>query len=479
MSQKTVIERVTVVGATPYLGDDADGNQMFSRNGETIMEWLTAAWRTRFNQLRSQRSRYNADRQPVPIGTTVDTRSHREARQQCSWLAAVPTLVLESPAKVERTTWFAAAKRRKTLRAKGNHPGSMPRFRSRNRDEKIFTCWFNGGRNARFEQVNRNHGIVTITGQNPRGVRAAGETSGRFRVRLHIRVSQPIRDYTSVQVNWTRRTLVFTNPAAPVDREPSGKLVGVDRGVVHQAVTSDGVFTDLPRQRLRGLDREIRRRQKAMARSVAVSGHTSQREYRTAGVSRRFADNEAAVRRLKATAVRITRDVQHKLAHQLVRDCDVVVVEDLNLTGMLTSPSAKPDLLRPGKFLPNGKAAKRGLNRVLSAASLGHLGEMIDYKATASGVTVVTVDPRNTSRHCPRCGHTEKGNRKSQAVFACLNCGFTGNADHVAAINIAARGVATLQGGSHPGVEVCQTEVEFTENTPRWTCEARTSATGR
>jgi len=389
-------------------------------------------------------------------------------------MTSVPSLVIESPSKIERTHWFAAAQRRKTLRSQGNHPGSMPRFRSRKRDDDVFTCWFNGGRNARFEMVNRNHGIVTITGKNPPAKRLTGDKSG-FRIRLHVRVSEPICDYTSVQVNWTKRTLVFTNTPAPVDRQPTGKLVGVDRGVVHQVATSEGEFVDLPRKRLRGLDREVRRRQKAQARSLKSSGHATQREYRKAGVSNRFADHDREIARLKGTARRIVLDVQHKVSRSLVENYDVIVLEDLNLAGMLRSPNAKPDLLNPGRFLPNGKAAKRGLNRVLSTASMARLGNLVKYKAEACGVAVVTVDPKNTSRHCPRCGHTGKENRESQAEFSCTSCGFTANADSVAAVNIATRGVEALQGGAHPGVEVSKPELEFTENSVRLTCEARTS----
>ncbi|MGO9922629.1 MAG: zinc ribbon domain-containing protein [Isosphaeraceae bacterium] len=48
-----------------------------------------------------------------------------------------------------------------------------------------------------------------------------------------------------------------------------------------------------------------------------------------------------------------------------------------------------------------------------------------------------SVDPRNTSRTCSECGHCEKANRKSQAVFLCKHCGFSANADGNAARNIA------------------------------------------
>jgi putative transposase len=52
-----------------------------------------------------------------------------------------------------------------------------------------------------------------------------------------------------------------------------------------------------------------------------------------------------------------------------------------------------------------------------------------------------TIDPRNTSRTCPSCGHCAKANRKSQAIFCCVECGLTMNADIVGAINISVAAV--------------------------------------
>jgi len=49
---------------------------------------------------------------------------------------------------------------------------------------------------------------------------------------------------------------------------------------------------------------------------------------------------------------------------------------------------------------------------------------------------VIPVDARNTSRTCPDCGHVAKDNRTTQADFTCTACGFTANADHVAAMNV-------------------------------------------
>ncbi|MER3402668.1 MAG: transposase, partial [Armatimonadota bacterium] len=64
------------------------------------------------------------------------------------------------------------------------------------------------------------------------------------------------------------------------------------------------------------------------------------------------------------------------------------------------------------------------------------LRSFIEYKARLAGVPVVIVDPRNTSRTCPACGHVAKANRPTQAEFRCVECGFAGPADAIAAENI-------------------------------------------
>jgi len=67
------------------------------------------------------------------------------------------------------------------------------------------------------------------------------------------------------------------------------------------------------------------------------------------------------------------------------------------------------------------------------------LRQFLTYKARLAGVPVAGVDPRDSSKTCARCGHCERGNRQSQALFHCLHCNHSANADHNAAINLAAR----------------------------------------
>lgn len=416
MSQKVRIVRVSIVGAAPFLGL-RDDQPCWSRNPDQVMDWLCNGWRTRFNQFRSRRQKYGPGKVLVPLGGNVNTDTLPQARKAFSWLAAVPDLVLHSPEKIENGEWWAAIKRRETMRASGRKPGAMPRFQSRKHSDQSFACWFNGGKNAVLTRVGRKSGIVTISGSNPKGRREPGQPA-RFKIRLHVRLSQPIRAYTSVRVNWTTRTLVFVNEPAPVGR-PGGPAAGVDRGVTRNLAISDGAFHDLPRQQLHELDGRVRlhqrRASKARHRWMADTGGYA-RDWQP---SNRAAIHLAEVSRLRAKAVRIVTDYQHKATTHLVRHHDVIVTEKLRLVSMT----------RRGR-------GKRGLNRVIQGAAMGRVQEMLMYKTKTAGTVLVEVPAQYTSQRCHQCGHIASENRESQAVFRCVKCDHTGNADTNAARNI-------------------------------------------
>jgi putative transposase len=84
---------------------------------------------------------------------------------------------------------------------------------------------------------------------------------------------------------------------------------------------------------------------------------------------------------------------------------------------------------------------RRSQRATLSSWSFAQLRSFIEYKAKRAGVKVVAVEPRNTSRTCPCCGHVDKANRKTQDKFLCVDCGFSGLADYIAAVNIRSRAV--------------------------------------
>lgn len=465
MSQVVKITKVSIKGATPYLGDrNADSSQpIFSKSPTQVMEWLCSAWRKRFNDHRSQRKKYGKDKVLIPLGETVVDLTDKQAREEHSFLKAVPSLVLQSPEQLEAKEWFASVKRRKTLRESGRNPGKMPKFKSYKKHDHIFVCWFNGGRNARFEKVGRRTGIVSITGMNPMDKKLPGDKSRRFVIRIHVRLSQEIRPYTSVQVNWTKKNLVFVNEPLSITPRVSrgqGSVTGVDRGVVHLSADAQGNFDGLPWDTITKLDNKVRRLQRGLERSAKDLGFDSHHAAKKAGKqSKSSLRREKEIAKTKAKISRVVQDVQHKVSRRLVEENDIIAIEKLNLAGMSKKAKAKVDPHNPGEYLPNGQCAKRALNRKLQLSALSQFGEFLHYKARLSGGQIIEVNPRNTSRRCSSCGHVAQENRESQAVFLCKSCGFSDNADHNAAINILDRAlrdhkeeILEFWGGKHPSV---------------------------
>lgn len=218
------------------------------------------------------------------------------------------------------------------------------------------------------------------------------------------------------------------------------------RDCVLAAADSDGRFMDLPKDRLKAIDREIRKRQKAQARRAGNAGYSSEREYAKSGkTSRAYRRTRLEIGRLHAKSKRILDDVYQKYTTRLVRENDLIVLENLRLANMSRRNKPVPDPLHEGRYLPNGQDAKRGLNRSLRRASMGRLASILAYKTKlADGVGMILVNPAYTSQTCSRCGHVDKKNRESQAVFVCKKCSYTANADMNAARNILERGLDTL-----------------------------------
>lgn len=91
---------------------------------------------------------------------------------------------------------------------------------------------------------------------------------------------------------------------------------------------------------------------------------------------------------------------------------------------------------------------RKSQRATLHSWSFYDLRAKISYKTQRAGVPVEVVDPRNTSRTCPECGHIDKKNRKTQSSFKCVSCGHSGLADTIAAVNISRR--AASNPATHP-----------------------------
>lgn len=109
----------------------------------------------------------------------------------------------------------------------------------------------------------------------------------------------------------------------------------------------------------------------------------------------------------------------------------MVAIEDLKVSSMSQSAAGTADA--PGKNVK----AKSGLNKSILDQDWYEFRRQLEYKQRWPGGLVIAVPAQYTSQTCPPCcGHVSKDNRKTQAAFACVQCGYTNNADIVGAINI-------------------------------------------
>lgn len=108
---------------------------------------------------------------------------------------------------------------------------------------------------------------------------------------------------------------------------------------------------------------------------------------------------------------------------------------------------------------------KSGLNRAILDQGWGEFRRQLDYKMRWGGGMMLAVPPYHTSCTCPRCHHVAKENRRTQARFSCVECGYENHADVVGAKNVLERGYRLLACGE-PVQSDCSVKQEPTEVTP-------------
>jgi putative transposase len=202
-------------------------------------------------------------------------------------------------------------------------------------------------------------------------------------------------------------------------------------GIASSVTTSDGTHLRMPKLLSPGESQRKRRLQRKLSRQKKGSNRRARTKLQIAKLSARETDRR--------------KDWVEKTTTDLVRSYDLIAIEDLKVKNM--SRSAKGTKEKPGKNV----AQKRGLNRSIQSQAWALFRKRLEDKAVnaSSSVLVVPINPQFTSQTCPQCERAAKKNRKSQAVFICINCGYEANADINAAQNILTAGLAvTGRGGT-------------------------------
>ncbi len=243
---------------------------------------------------------------------------------------------------------------------------------------------------------------------------------GSIKIKLHREIKGTIKTCT-IKREGDAWFVVFASEVALEPLEASDEAVGIDLGLLHFATLSDGSTIENPRY-YRKAEKKLERLQQAVSRKKRGS------------LRRRKAVKQVAKAYRKVRNQR--QDFLHKESRKLVNAYGTIVFEELQPANMSKRPKPKQD--ETGKYLPNGAAAKSGLNKSIVDASWGMFQQFCTYKAASAGREVLFVNPKYTSQACSGCGQVRK-KELSERWHSC-DCGTELDRDHNAALNILALG---------------------------------------
>ncbi|MFF9179005.1 RNA-guided endonuclease InsQ/TnpB family protein [Streptomyces sp. NPDC014793] len=189
--------------------------------------------------------------------------------------------------------------------------------------------------------------------------------------------------------------------------------VGIDLGLGHFAVLSDGRKVDSPRF-LRRAEKRLKKVQRDLSRKVKGSSNRDKARGKVAHAHARVADAR--------------REFHHRLSTKLIRENQAVAVEDLAVKGL----------------------ARTRLAKSVHDAGWSAFVTMLEYKAARYGRTLVKIGRfEPTSQVCSRCGVKDGPKPLHVRVWTCRACGAVLDRDINAAVNVAkAAGLAVTACGA-------------------------------
>lgn len=334
-----------------------------------------------------------------PPGQAERSRQLTEARAEFDWLRSgsqeVQSRALNDFTQAMRN-FFAGTHRR-------------PGWRKAGRDEGFGVHQV--GKWYKVKRLSRRVGAVQVP------------KVGWIRFRWSRAVPEGAKSYRVTLDRAGRWHVAFAAVPDPIPAPGIGEIVGVDRGVAASAALSTGELLHCP-----GLTARERKRVRRLERRLARAKRGSVRRGRV----------KLTIARLRARETDRRKDWAEKTSTHLARQFDLIRVEDLKIGNMIRS--ARGTIEAPGRNVRQ----KAGLNRSIMRSGWGRMVRRLENKAPGR---VEKVKPHFTSQRCSACGHIAAESRKSQALFCCVACNLTLNADVNAAKNIAAGHAVTARGG--------------------------------
>ena len=230
---------------------------------------------------------------------------------------------------------------------------------------------------------------------------------GRVAMVEHLRFRGSIREVTINRTAGTWFACFCIEDGQETPPVKSGPTIGVDVGVGMMAVCSDGTTVGNPKALASGIKR-LRQLDKAIARSRNVHGKSTHSNRRERLYARR--------RNLHARTVNVRNDHHHKATTAIAKSAGRVVVETLNVSGMIRN---------------------RRLARALSDAGMSGFLSKLEYKCAWYGTEFVKADRWfASSKLCAHCGWKNDDLTLSDREWWCGGCGVLNERDYNAAVNL-------------------------------------------
>jgi putative transposase len=221
---------------------------------------------------------------------------------------------------------------------------------------------------------------------------------------------------------WFASFTVQVQRTGPAPARPDAVL-GVDLGVKTLAVFSDGRSAAQNPKHYEAARRKLARLSRAASRKQGPDRRTGRQ------ASNRWRKANAARNRVHQRTANLRGDAIHKLTTTLARTYGTIVVEDLNVAGMVKN---------------------RKLARAISDAGFGQIRRQLSYKTTWNSGTLIVADRwYPSSKTCSGCGVVKTKLRLSERTYACTICGLVLDRDENSAINLASL-VKRVVAGSGP-----------------------------
>lgn len=229
---------------------------------------------------------------------------------------------------------------------------------------------------------------------------------GSINIKLHRSIKGDVKTLTVKRMPSGKWFAIFSCKIMfEPEQKPNG-AVGVDVGLNHFAVLSDGQAIENPRC-LRKSESRLARLQRRLSRKKRKSRNREKARIKAA--------------RLHETIFNQRNDFLHKLSRKLTDSYSTIVVEDLQISNMIQ----------------NHKLAKS-----IADASWGRFIRMLSYKEEEYGGEVVKVNPKGTTQICSRCG-LKVPKTLAQRIHVCPRCGLKVDRDLNASRNILKNTVGT------------------------------------